>query len=202
MYNNPIPTPIFPPAIKKEKHKIFVSFHNADQFYRTEFDKLFGEHFISMSVDFGDIEPENDDEYIKRLIQEDHIVNSSVVFALYGAETHKRKHVDWEISAALNKKVGGHKGLVVMLLPGFPVAPYNAQGQYDPSVIYPYLHPRTAANIESKYADLYYWPGLFANYPSVSNIPIPNIIETAFQKRDSLEHLIDNSHPQYKINLP
>lgn len=200
MYNNNIPTPIFPPNIKKEKHKIFVSFHNADQEYRTKFDELFNEHFISMSVDFGDIEPENDDDYIKRLIQVEHIVNSSVVFALYGAETYKRKHVDWEISAALSKKVGGHKGLVVMLLPGFPVAPYNSFGQYDPSVIYPYLHPRTAMNIQSGYADLYYWPGLFTNYAGVNNVPMPDVIETAFKKRDTHEHLIDNSHPQYKVN--
>ena len=58
-----------------EKHKIFVSFHNTDQAYRQAFDQLFGNHFISMSVDFGDIEPESDDDYIKRLIQEEHIVN-------------------------------------------------------------------------------------------------------------------------------
>jgi hypothetical protein len=97
--------------------------------------------------------------------------------------------------------VGGHKGLVVMLLPNFPKAPYNAFNQYDPSVIYPYLHPRTVANLKSGYADLYYWPGLYTNYPGVSNFPMPNIIETAFQKRDSHNHLIDNSHPQYVNNL-
>ena len=76
-----------------EKHKIFVSFHNEDQEYRQAFDQFYGDHFISMSVDFGDIEPESDDEYIKRLIQEEHIVNSSVVFALYGANTYKRKQL-------------------------------------------------------------------------------------------------------------
>ena len=191
---------IFQPQ-EAEKHKVFVSFHNEDQFYRTEFDRRFGEHFISVSVDPGDIDPENDDEYIKRLIQQENIVQSSVVFVLYGANTHKRKHIDWEISAALSKKVGDHKGFAVMLLPGFPMAPYNHVNQYDPSVIYPYLHPRTAANLKSGYADLYYWPGLYSNYPGVNPVPIKNIIETAFTKRETYEHLIDNSHPQYKQNL-
>ena len=183
-----------------EKHKIFVSFHNADQAYRQSFDQLFGNHFISMSVDFGDIEPESDDDYIKRLIQEDHIVNSSVVFALYGAETHKRKHVDWEISAALSEKVGGHKGLVVLLLPTFPASPFNALGQYDVSLISQYLHPRTAANLQNGYADLYFWPGMYQGLPEVQ---IPDIIQKAFAKREKFSHLIDNNnHQQYQRNLP
>ena len=184
-----------------EKHKVFVSFHSNDEAYRNRFDELFGEHFISVSVDRGDIDPENDAEYIKQLIQQDNIVQSSVVFALYGAETYKRKHVDWEISGGLSGKVGGHKGLVIMLLPNFPKAPYNLLGQYDPSVIYPYLHPRTAANLKSGYADLYYWPGLYTNYAGVSEVPIKQIIETAFTKRDSQDHLIDNGHQQYRNNL-
>ena len=193
---------IFKSNQEAEKHKVFVSFHGDDEHYRNEFDRLFGEHFTSVSVDRGDIDPDNDDEYIKRLIQQENIVQSSVVFALYGANTHKRKHVDWEISAALSKKVGDHKGLVVMLLPGFPKAPYNSFNQYDPRVIYNYLHPRTAAHIANGYADLYYWPGLYVNYPGVGPVQMPDIIEKAFQKRESHEHLIENSkYPQYKNNL-
>lgn len=186
---------------KKDKHKVFVSFHHEDENYRNKFNELYGEHFISVSVDNGDIDPENSDEYTKRLIQEDNIVQASVVFVLYGANTYKRKHIDWEISAGLNEKVGGHKGLAVMLLPTFPIAPYNSMGQYDPSVIYPYLHPRTAENIKNGYADLYYWPGHLNNYPGVSEVPMEKIIEKAFNKRESHSHLIDNSHPQYQRNL-
>jgi hypothetical protein len=161
---------------------------------------MYGDHFISVSVDPGDIDSDNEDEYIKHLIQQDNIVQSSVVFALYGARTYGRKHVDWEISAALSQKVGGHKGFVVLLLPGFPQAPYDALNNYNPKVIYPYLHPRTAANLESGYADLYYWPGLFTNYHGLISTPFPNIIQQAFTKRDTHEHLIDNSEPQYKEN--
>lgn len=187
------------PVREAEKHKVFVSFHHDDESYRNEFDRLFGHHFISVSVDQGDIDPDNDDEYIKRLIQQDNIVQSSVVFALYGANTFKRKHVDWEISAALSKKVGDHKGLIVILLPNFPMAPFDGYGNYDERVIYPYLHPRTAANLASGYADLYFWPGMYTNY-QVTTVPVPNIIEHAFTKRDTHQHLIDCSHPQYKQN--
>jgi len=183
-----------------EKHKVFVSFHHADEYYRNEFNRLFGEHFISVSVEPGDIDPANDTDYVKHLIQQENIVQSSVVFALYGANTYKRKHVDWEISAALSKKVGDRKGLVIMLLPTFPLAPYNSLNQYDPRVIYPYLHPRTAANLASEYADLYYWPGLYTNYPGVNPVQIPDIIKISFTKRDTHEHLITNDHPQYKEN--
>lgn len=191
---------IFQPQ-QAEKHKVFVSFHGADEAYRNDFDTRFGQHFISASVDRGDIDPANEDEYIKRMIQQDHIVQSSVVFALYGAETHKRMHVDWEISGGLSGKVGGHKGLVVMLLPGFPQAPYDMYNNYNQSLIYPYLHPRTAANLGSGYADLYYWPGLYAQFPGVQNVQMNDIIENAFNKRDTHDHLIDNSHSQYKRNL-
>lgn len=183
------------------KRKIFVSFHDADRAYRDDFDVRFGEHFISMSVDYGDIDPSNTDDHIKRLIQEDHIVNSSVVVALYGAQTKDRKHVDWEIYGGLTGKVGGHKGLVVMLLPGFPVAPYDAFMNYNPRIIYPYLHPRTAANLENGYADLYYWPGMYSNYPGVRSVPMSEVLDVAVAKRETHSHIIDNSAPQYTRNL-
>lgn len=183
-----------------EKHKVFVSFHHEDEIYRREFDKLFGDHFISVSVETGDIDPGNDDEYVKRIIQQHNITHSTVLFALYGARTHTRKHVDWEIAAGLNKKVGGHKGLSVVLLPSFPVAPYDAQGRYAPHLIYPFLHPRTADNLANGYAELYFWPGLFINYPGVRQVAMNEIIDVAFTKRKSHAHLIDNSHPQYQQN--
>ena len=107
--------------------------------------------------------------------------------------------MDWEISAALSEKVGGHKGLIVLLLPTFPAQPFNALGQYDVSLISHYLHPRTAANLQNGYADLYFWPGMYPNLPTVQ---IPNIIQQAFTKREKFSHLIDNdSHLQYKRNL-
>jgi hypothetical protein len=78
---------MIPPLLRTDpqpKRKVFVSYHHQDECYRREFDRLFAEHFISASVDPGDINPDNQDEYVKRLIQEENIVQSSVVFALSG----------------------------------------------------------------------------------------------------------------------
>ncbi|MDE2078941.1 MAG: TIR domain-containing protein [Patescibacteria group bacterium] len=191
---------IFGQQAQPEKRKIFVSFHHADQAYRDEFDKRFGDAFISMSVDYGDIDSENSTDYIKRLIQEDHIIHSSVVVALYGAQTRNRKHVDWEISAGLSEKVGGRKGLVVILLPGFQASPFTEWGAYDESRVYPHLHPRTATNLKNGYGKLYYWPGLYT-HPSIVDHQINTVLEEAVSRRDSLADIVDNSHPQYERNL-
>ena len=181
------------------KRKVFISFHHKDEWYRNEFNRLWGHEFIGTDVKLGDIEAENTDSYIKRLIQQDHVFNSSVVVALYGAETRKRKHVDWEISAGLTEKVGGHKGLVVMILPNFPAVPFDIYGNYKQELLYPHLHPRTAENLRTGYADVYFWPGM---YPQLGSVLVKDLIELAAAKRETHEHLIDNSHEQYPYNLP
>lgn len=183
-------------SAQTQKHKAFVSFHSVDQYYRDEFDRLFGDHYISKSVDFGDIDPDNSDEYIKRLIREDNITDSSVLFALYGAETHKRKHVDWEIFAGLSGNAGGHSGLAVVILPTFPVA-FDLYGNCDQEQFHAFLHPRVSANLESGFADLYFWPGILR---SGSSIPVRDVLDRAFEKRITHKHHIDNSAPQYRYN--
>lgn len=188
---------IFQPQ-QTEKHKIFISFHNDDQQYRDLFDQYYGNHFISKSVDFGDIDPDNKDDYIKRLIQEDHISDASIVVVLYGENTWRRKHVDWEIYAGLSEKVGGHSGLMIMILPTFPTRPNIDQwGNHDHTPLHAYLHPRTAANINSGFASLYYWSGMCPQLPSVD---IKDAFRDAFEKRISQKDKIDLSHPQYQYN--
>ena len=183
-----------------EKRRVFISFHHKDEFYRNEFNTRWGDQFIGLDVKLGDIPTESDADYIKRLIQEEHIRLSSVVVALYGAETRKRKHVDWEISAGISAKVGGRKGLIVMILPGFPVSPYNQYGVYDESLLYPHLHPRTAENLKSGYANVYYWPGMYEQMSTVSSVK--DIVETAARKRETHAEKAHTAHPQYVNNLP
>lgn len=100
------------------KHKVFISFHHANDIqYKKKFIEKFGNYFINKSVDedeYGDV---LSDEYVKRLIREDKISDCSVVVVLIGAETYKRKHVDWEIYAGLSGKAGGYSGLIGVLLP-------------------------------------------------------------------------------------
>lgn len=180
-----------------KKHNVFISFHHKNEDKKNDFETWHGAHFTSKSVQNGDIDPDNEDEYTKKLIQEDYISDSSVLIALYGANTHERKHVDWEISAALSAKVGGHSGFIVLILPDFPASAFNQLGQYDASLLSPYLHPRTADQIKSGYARVYFWPGMYQNLPEVQ---VPDILQEAFDRRISHKHLIDNSRIQYKNN--
>lgn len=103
------------------RHKLFISYyHKNDEKYRDLFETLFGSMFINKSVKIGDIDTDISDDYIKRLIQENYITDSSVLVVLVGPNTYLRKHVDWEISAALSKKVGGYSGLLGLRLPTHP----------------------------------------------------------------------------------
>jgi Thoeris protein ThsB, TIR-like domain len=172
------------------KHKVFISFyHRGDQYYRNEFERLFSHLFISKSVEPGDMDSDLSDEYIKRLIQEGYLTDSSVVLVLVGPKTYCRKHVDWEISAGLNKKVGGYSGLVGILLPEFPL---SADNKY----IYSDIPPRLADNVKSGYAEIYTW-----DYACGSDAMIKSVIQTAFDNRISKADKIDNSRVQYSLDI-
>lgn len=173
------------------RHKVFISFyHYDDQVYRDAFVKVFGHLFISKSVEDGDIDSDTSDTYVKRLIQEDYLDDASVVIVLCGPNTLKRKHVDWEISAALNKKVGGYLGLVGILLPEFPLTPNSEFYHKD-------LPPRLAANVKSGFVSIYKWDDACASAEAIKNI-----IQTAFDARVNKANLIDNSLPQFQNNRP
>jgi hypothetical protein len=174
----------------KEKHKVFISFyHYDDQSYRDKFDNLFGHLFINKSVNDGDIDSDNSTEYIKKLIQQDYISDASVLVVLIGPNTYRRKHVDWEISAALNKKVGGYSGLTGILLPTFKLSTDNKYSFDD-------IPARLADNVKSKYSKIYTW-----NSVCQSESSIKNVIEIAFNSRISDSDKIDNSRLQMQRNL-
>lgn len=75
------------------KHKVFVSYyHKDDQKYKNYIDNNFKDIMINKSVMDNDIDSDNSDEYIKRLIRENYISDSSVVVVLVGRNTKTRKH--------------------------------------------------------------------------------------------------------------
>lgn len=170
-----------------EKHKVFISFyHHDDQRYKEEIESLFGDRMISKSVQEGDYGPDNSDEYVKRLIREDKISDSSVVVVLCGPNTWKRKHVDWEIYAGLRKSVNGTSGLVGIVLPVFPT---RADGRYYDTA---FLPDRLNDNYKSGFAKLYTWNDFKQDFD--------RIIQEAFDNRKLLANLVDNSRPQIKRN--
>jgi hypothetical protein len=172
------------------RHKVFISYyHKADQAYRDAFENVFGHLFISKSVKPGDVTTDLSTDYIKRLISEGYITDASVVIVLVGAKTYCRKHVDWEISAGLDKKVGGYSGLIAILLPDIPVGTTN-QYQYDA------LPARLADNAKSGYADIYTW-----SWITDSEIRVKTAIEGAFNARINKSYKIENGRQQLGRNL-
>ena len=177
--------------MNNQKHKVFISYFHGnkecegDEQYRIKFEKLFENLFINKSVQKGDIDADNSNEYIKRLIQSHYIEDSSVLVVLVGSYTWSRKHVDWEISAALNKKVGGYSGLLGIFLPNHPD---YGKYKYNADII----PPRLVDNLKTGYAALYDWTEEMSK--------IKKWVDDAFQNRISKSNLINNSLPQYGRN--
>jgi hypothetical protein len=172
---------------KDTRHKVFISYyHDDDQYYRNRFEQLFGYLFISKSVEPGDINTDVSTEYIKCLIKENYISDSSIILVLVGKRTWGRKHVDWEISAGLDRRVGEHyAGLLGLCLPTHP--DYSSD-KFNPAIV----PPRLVDNIHSGYAKFYNW--------TESESSIKNWIEDAFEARVSRADKIDNSRLQFDNN--
>jgi MTH538 TIR-like domain (DUF1863) len=161
------------------KRKTFLSFyHKDDEQYRKDFEALFPDLIINKCVEDGDIDTENSDEYIKKLIQNNHLEDTTVLIVLVGLNTKCRKHVDWEISGALNLKVGDkYAGLLGILLPEHP--------DYGPnkSVTYANLPARYAANFKSGYAKIMDW--------TEDRVKMQNMIEEAFANRENDDLIVN-----------
>jgi len=165
------------------KHKVFISYyHLDDQPYKNYIDLNLSQNIINKSVRFGEYDSENSDEYIKRLIREDKISDSSVVIVLVGSNTKKRKHVDWEIYAALRPSINGNAGLIGIFLPGL-------KSDFEK---YCCLPERLADNVKSEYATLYDWGYAISHFDE--------IIEKAYNDRITKRSSIDNTRIQKKYN--
>jgi len=101
------------------KRKTFISYyHKDDSEYKKKFLNLMENLIVNKSVEDGDINSNVSDEYVKQLIQKEYLHNTTVLIVLLSNKTKCRKHVDWEISGALNYKVGdSYAGLLGLLLP-------------------------------------------------------------------------------------
>lgn len=162
------------------KPRVFVSYHHEnDQWDYDKFSKLFSDTYdiiTDTSVD-RNIESE-DTEYQMRRIREDYIKGSSITIVLCGKESYKRKFIDWEICATLNKE----HGLLGIILPDNKA---DTDGKY---IVPGRLHD----NIQSGYAHWIHW---------TEN---PTELVTAIQWARELSKkttLIKNSRDTMKRNL-
>jgi len=170
------------------RHKVFVSYHHLnDQTYRDRFEGLFAGVYnilVSKSVQIGDIDPGLKTETVRQKIRDDYLRDSTVTVVLIGAETWKRKHVDWEIASSIrNTQYNPRSGLLGIILPTYP---RSDRSKYDPYTI----PPRLCDNIACGFAKVYNW----SDDPSA----VQTWIDEAFRRRDSVNP--DNSFPHYVNN--
>lgn len=161
-----------------ERHKVFVSYHHDnDQGYRNLFENWFSDFYdimVSQSVQIDDIDENLKVETIRQKIRDEYLRDSTVTVVLVGAETWKRKHVDWEISASIRKtKSNPRSGLLGILLPTYP-RPAGEPTKYSRYTIPPRLYD----NIECDFAKIYKW----SKDPDV----VQQRIHEAFKRRNQV----------------
>jgi len=169
------------------KRKSFISYyHHDDQQYKINFRNLTNDLVINKSIEDGDINTDVKDEYIKQLIQKGYLSNTTILIVLLGAKTKCRKHVDWEISGALNFKVGdNYAGLLGLKL---PTHPDYGTGKYT----YSEQPARLTDNLKSGYA-------IIRDY-TTDRKKLQEYIELAVKNRKSKADKRINSRPQMQRN--
>jgi hypothetical protein len=157
-------------------HNAFISYHHIDQEWKNYFVQEFAvnqEIFIDGSLD--DRVDSNAPEYVHRRIREEYITGTSVTIVLCGAETWKRRYIDWEIHSTIHKR----HGIFGIVIPGTPASGVNNYRVPD----------RLEDNIPG-YATLYTWPG--------SGLELRMWIEQSITRAKL--HEPDNSRAQMSYN--
>ena len=172
------------------RHKVFVSYHHYnDQEYRECFEGWFSDVYdimVSKSVQIDDIDPNLKTDTIRQKIRDEHLRDTTVTVVLIGAETWKRKHVDWEPRPSIrDTKLNSRSGLLGILLPTYPRPP-GAPRNYYPATIPPRLYD----NIECGFAKIYNW----SDNPNI----VESWIHEAFKRRNEIDP--DNSYPSFAKN--
>ena len=170
------------------RHKVFVSFHHEDQYYKDQFAWMMDGYIVDQSVGDGDIDDRNImTETIRQRIRDQFIRDATVTVVLIGPCTWQRKHVDWEIGSSLrDTSMNSRCGLLGILLPNH--RDVNRQ-QYNPRL----MPPRLADNCNgvSSFAKVYDWTS--------DSQRVRRWIHAAFERRNQTPPP-DNSRRQYANN--
>ena len=169
------------------KHKVFVSFHHDDQYYKDKFIEWMEDDIVDQSVEDGDIDDSNlSTDTIRQKIRDVFIRDATVTVVLIGPCTWQRKHIDWEIGSSLRRtRMNSLCGLLGIILPNH--SDYSGS-KFKPRLI----PPRIADNCggDDPYALVYDWTN--------DSERIRGWIHRAYGRRDGDPP--DNSRAQYKRN--
>lgn len=173
------------------RHRVFISYHHDDQQYVDDFVEVFDKErdvFITRAVGVmsDDIINSTDTDYVMRRIRELYLTDSTVTIVLIGKCTWTRRYVDWEIASTLRNDLDNKRsGLLAITLPSITDDEYKK------------LPPRFEDNWNHSTKGNGY--AAWYKYPS-SGDQLAACIEEAFQGRDSLASLIDNSRDLFGYN--
>lgn len=171
-------------------HKVFVSYyHDEDQEYKNEFERMCRDVIVSKSIQPGDIDTDTNTERVMQLIRDEYLKDSTVTVVLIGQHTWQRKYVDWEIYSSLRLSSSKlRSGLLGIILP--TRRDYN-QEHYERCTVPPRLYDNNITkNNPEPYAYIYGW----TDDPS----KIQARIDRAYSVRDN--YIPDLSRDRYGKN--
>ena len=171
-----------------QRHKVFVSFHHEDEYYKDVFCRAMGSDIVDKSVEDGDIDTYLQTDTIRGKIRDEFIADATVTVVLAGRCTWQRKHVDWEIGSSLrDTKKNSRCGLLGILL---PTHPDHGRRPYRPR----FLPPRLADNCGTvnAFAAVHDWPVHW------NTATIRGWIHAAFERRRTV--IPNNARRQFGRN--
>ena len=185
------------------KHKVFISFHHEnDEKYKNE---LLGlneiyDLFDDYSVRDGKIDDNQSAEQIRRKIRDDFIRKAKVLILLCGSETKKRKHVDWEINAAMfNTDQNRRLGIVIINLPTAMGNAQRASNDEEKKII---SDDNNWVSLKTRYDYEQYHPympsRIIDNFVKDKEIPVINWSRVK-QDPNRLKKLVDNAFKRRKL---
>jgi hypothetical protein len=198
------------------KHKVFISYHHQnDEKYKNELLDLneIYDLFDDYSVRDGEINDNLSAEQIRRKIRDDFIRKAKVLILLCGLETKKRKHIDWEINAAMfNTDQNSRLGIVIINLPTAMANAQRASNNEEKKIISDdnnWISLKTRAEQEQYHP---YMPSrIIDNFVKGIEIPVINwnrikqdptrlkkLVDNAFKRRKLISY--DHSAPLRKNN--
>lgn len=192
------------------RHKVFISYYHADdQFYKNKLINMKEYTYNGIQSIFEDCsvhENEIDDrglssERIRQIIRDDYIREATVLILLCGKNTKRRKHIDWEIHAAMfDTQLNPKMGILVINLPSINQS-IRAGENEDKPLVSPYGCNWTFLRTRQEYESYYpYMPSrIIDNF--MKGVPISVVDwDTIANDTERLKQLIDNAFQRRKTN--
>lgn len=205
------------------RHRVFISYyHHDDQRYKDYLIKMQEFNIETMQMqsifeDFSVHEDEIDDtglssEQIRCIIRDEYIKDATVLILLCGENTKKRKHIDWELHAAMyDSPANRQMGIIVINLPTIkqgirasseeekPLLSdfgqwYSIENRAEFEAQYPYMPSRIIDNfVKGVPITVVEWSRI-ENHPTI----LKQLIDNAFNRR--FDFTYDHSSPLRRQN--